>query len=410
MCTCDSMKRGFQEVERLIEGYEREMIETMRQMIEIKAISPVSGGAGESRRADFLQKVLKGWGLPAKRYDYEDESGAVRSNVVSRLGSCERTVWIVAHIDTVSEGDASLWKTDPFRLSVKDGKLYGRGTSDNGQEVIAGMFALRALKESGADLEHCMGLALVADEELGSRYGIQKLLKERIFGRDDMFIVPDWGNDGGDKIEIAEKGMLWLKITVLGKQVHASTPERGVNAYKHALRFLNLVDEELHSKYSASNGIFEPSVSTFEVTKHEKNVDSINIIPGVEVSYIDCRVLPQYDLGVVIKDIKAIAGRKEFADVGIRIEEFNREDATPQTDEGAEVVQLLKTALKDLRKVNAKVVGIGGGTCAAFFRKKSLAAAVWSTEDPVAHEPNEYARIENIVGDAKVLAYLPVKQ
>lgn len=404
------MKRGFQEVERLIEGYEREMIETMRQMIEIKAISPVSGGAGESRRADFLQKVLKGWGLPAKRYDYEDESGAVRSNVVSRLGSCERTVWIVAHIDTVSEGDASLWKTDPFRLSVKDGKLYGRGTSDNGQEVIAGMFALRALKESGADLEHCMGLALVADEELGSRYGIQKLLKERIFGRDDMFIVPDWGNDGGDKIEIAEKGMLWLKITVLGKQVHASTPERGVNAYKHALRFLNLVDEELHSKYSASNGIFEPSVSTFEVTKHEKNVDSINIIPGVEVSYIDCRVLPQYDLGVVIKDIKAIAGRKEFADVGIRIEEFNREDATPQTDEGAEVVQLLKTALKDLRKVNAKVVGIGGGTCAAFFRKKSLAAAVWSTEDPVAHEPNEYARIENIVGDAKVLAYLPVKQ
>lgn len=406
------MKEGFADVSKRIDGYEKEMIETMKGMIGIKSISPISGGSGESKRADFLEKKLKGWGLVTKRYDYKDEAKTIRSNLTAILpgsGNNEyRTVWIVAHIDTVSEGDLSLWKTDPFKLTVKDGRMYGRGTADNGQEVVAAMFALRALKDSRIRPRYNLGLALVANEELGSRWGIQSLLDEGIFKKDDMYLVPDWGNGTGDRIEIAEKGMLWLKITIIGKQVHASTPDKGVNAYRQGIRFLSRVDQELHAKYNASSGIFDPQVSTFEPTKHEKNVDSVNIIPGVEITYLDCRVLPEYDLGAVIKDIKAIAAAREFRDVEIRIEEFNRADSTPETEEGAEIVQMLKEALLDLRKVKAKVVGIGGGTCAAFFRRRGLDAAVWETTDPVAHEPNEYALVENMVSDAKVLAYLPM--
>ncbi len=403
------MKKGFGDVGKKIESYEKDMVKTMGRMIEIKSIAPTSGGAGESERADFLEDMFESWGFTVTRFDYKDDNHVTRSSLVTKLGDEERTIWLVAHIDTVSEGDISLWKTDPFKMTVSNGRMYGRGVSDNGQEAVAGMYALKALKETKAKLMCNLGLALVADEELGSRYGIQKLLQEGIFLKDDMFVVPDWGNAEGDKIEIAEKGVLWLKITVIGKQVHASTPEKGINAYRHSMKLLSQVDDMLHKKYNASNGIFEPSVSTFEVTKHEKNVDSVNIIPGIEVSYLDCRVLPQYSLESVIKDIRSIASGKEFKDVEIRIEEFNREDATPQTLEGAEVVQLLKSALKDLRKIDAKVVGIGGGTCAAFFRKKGKSAAVWSTEAPVAHEPNEYALIENMVNDSKVLAYLPLE-
>ncbi|MEM2118682.1 MAG: M20/M25/M40 family metallo-hydrolase, partial [Candidatus Bathyarchaeia archaeon] len=54
------------------------------------------------------------------------------------------------------------------------------------------------------------------------------------------------------------------------------------------------------------------------------------------------------------------------------------------------------------------VGGIGGGTCAAFFRKIGIPAAVWCTHDEMAHQPNEYAKIENMVNDAKVFALLSI--
>ena len=58
------------------------------------------------------------------------------------------------------------------------------------------------------------------------------------------------------------------------------------------------------------------------------------------------------------------------------------------------------------RGLDATVGGIGGGTCAAFFRKQGIPAVVWSTIDEVAHQPDEYARIKNMVEDAKVFALL----
>ncbi len=389
-----------------ITGYKEEMAALLEKMVGIAAISPLSGGGGESKRADMLEEILESWGVAVRRHDYTDDTGTTRSNLVSRIGNEERTLWIIAHIDTVSEGNAALWKSDPFKARVEGDRIYGRGTLDNGQGVISGIFALRALKDTEVKLRFGMGVALVADEELGSKYGIRKLIEEHVFGKDDLILVPDWGSKDGNKIEIAEKGMLWLKITVLGAQAHASTPEKGINAYRQAIIFLNRIDTMLHDKYNASNAIFDPPVSTFEVTKHEKNVDSVNIIPSMEISYLDCRILPQYDLGMVIKDIEDVARDQEFGEFKIKIEEFNREDAVPQTREGSEIVQLLKSALKELRGLSPEVVGIGGGTCAAFFRKKGMQTAVWSTGDDVAHEPNEYANLSNIVEDAKVFAYM----
>ncbi len=394
-------------VSRLVESYRSEIIKTMVEMIPIRAISPMAGGKGESERADFLEKKLRKWGFKTSRYDYKDNTGTIRPNIVSRTGSPKRALWIVGHMDTVSEGDRSLWKTDPFKAYVKDGRIYGRGTEDDGQGSIAGMFAMKVLKESGLDLKYGIGVALVADEELGSKYGICKLLDEGIFRKDDLFVVPDRGCKDGSEIEIAEKGGLWIKMTITGKQVHASTPDKGENAYRHSIRLLGEIDRVLHKKYNASNSLFEPGTSTFEMTKHEKNVDSINIIPGVEVCYMDCRILPQYRINDVLNEIKKVGLAKEFRSVKIKIEVANRHDPAPVIDKNCEIVRLLGEKIYKLRGIKPKVVGIGGGTCAAFIRRRGMQAAVWCTEDNVAHEPNEYAVINNIVDDAKVFALMP---
>ena len=388
----------------MIDSYKEEILKTAKAMISIKAISPESGGEGESKRADYLSGLLSGMGFKVDRYDYKDGRGVMRPNLAVVFGNNERTLWIVSHMDTVSEGDLSLWTHDPFTLYVEGDKLYGRGINDDGQDVLSGIYALKVLKESKAKLKYNYGLALVADEELGSRFGIEKLIEEGIFKKDDMFIVPDGGNNRGDEIEVAEKGILWVKVSVHGKQVHASTPKMGVNAYRKAIEFVGAADRLLHEKYAARNPLFQPDASTFEMTKHEKNTDSVNIIPGLDVSYIDCRVLPEYSLDLVLEDLKKLAASKDFANARIDIEAFNREDAAEPTPADSEIAKLTARSVKAIVGIEPRMVGIGGGTCAAFFRKKGMPAVVWSKKFDIAHQPNEYALLSDILLDAKVFA------
>lgn len=398
---------GNEDIDALIGSYEDEMLETMKGMVAIPSISPSSGGEGESRRADYLQSLLASFGFNAKRYDYDD-NGIKRSNVITSYGNSNRSIWIIAHIDTVAPGDLGAWSHNPFDAVVREGRIYGRGTSDNGQDVVASIYALRALKESGKALRYNFGLALVADEEVGSRWGAGRLMDEGIFGEDDMFLIPDAGSRDGGEIEIAEKGILWLRIKVIGKQIHASTPEKGINAHRHEAALITKLDRYLHDKYNSGNALFSPQVSTFEPTKHESNVDSINIVPGTDVSYIDCRVLPDYDLEGILADIRNIADEEERTKEGLKIaiEVINREDPAAPTSGDSEIVKLLSKSVREKVGVEPRLVGIGGGTVALFFRKRRLPAAVWMTDDGTAHQVDEYCTIGNIAKDAKVFASL----
>ncbi len=369
-----------------------EMLKTYSKLIPIKSISPDSGGRGESKRADFLEKLLRGWGLNPRRYDYIDSNKVKRSNVVVKYGKKDKTIWILAHIDTVSEGDINLWKTNPFKAVIKNGKIYGRGSEDNGGGIISGLYSLKSMLGKENQLRYNYGLVLAADEETASRYGIQELLKERIFGKADMFIVPDAGNPSGDEIEIAEKSILWLKFSVIGKQVHASRPTIGINAFMEGAGFGLEVCEFLNRKYNKRMKPFA-TPSTFVMTKHEKNVDSINIIPGKEVFYIDCRILPNYRISDILNDINRL---KRNCNAKVTVEVVQEEQAPRPTNPNSEIIRILKAAIKKKLRLRARLVGIGGGTIAAYLRKRGYDAVVWAIESEMAHQPNEYAKIDNI--------------
>ncbi|MCL4374067.1 MAG: M20 family metallo-hydrolase [Candidatus Marsarchaeota archaeon] len=389
-----------------IDSYRDEMVDAMKKMIAVKAISPESGGLGEARRADMLKKLLEMMGNKVSRYDYKDDSGATRSNLIVTYGNATRTIWILSHMDTVAEGDRSLWHHDPFDAYEKSGRLYGRGTSDNGQGVISSIFALKALEHTNVRTNYRVGIALVADEEVGSKYGVRALLKEGIFKRNDMIVVPDSGNSDGTDIEIAEKGILWLKFTVKGKQVHASTPGEGLNAYRVATNLLVELDSMLHKKYDYKDPLFEPNVSTFEMTKHEKNVDSVNIVPGVDTFYLDCRVLPKYKLDRIIADINKVTRKYEKKGAKIRVQVYNREDPAKPTSSSSEIARIIEKAVLAVKGKKGRFVGIGGGTVAKYFRDLGIPAVVWATLPDNAHQPNEYLVIDDMVSDAKVFAML----
>jgi succinyl-diaminopimelate desuccinylase len=173
------------------------------------------------------------------------------------------------------------------------------------------------------------------------------------------------------------------------------------------MQFALELDKLLHEKYSQKDPYFDPPESTIEPTKKDRNVDAVNIIPGEDITYFDCRILPTYNLDEVITNINNLAREyenKTGATIEITITSKNL--APKPTDANAKIVTMLKGAIKTVRQVQPKIGGIGGGTCAAYFRKANLPAVVWSTIDETAHQPNEYAKIDNIVNDARVYALI----
>ncbi|RJS80385.1 M20 family metallo-hydrolase [Candidatus Bathyarchaeota archaeon] len=399
----------------LIDSWKDDMAETLMELIRIPAIAPENGGDGEERKAEKLMQILEAIGFDKiERYDAEDErvSSKKRPNIVAYLYGEEETekLWIITHMDIVPPGEEKLWTvTKPFEPKIENGKIYGRGSEDNGQSLTASIYAVKAIKKLGVKPKRTVALAFVADEEQGSRYGIQHLIKQGLFREKDLILVPDGGTEDGSFIEIAEKSALWLKITTIGKQIHASMPKKGLNAHRIGMQYALALDKLLHEKYPLKDEYFDPPESTFEPTKKDKNVDAVNIIPGEDVTYFDCRILPNYNLDEILNEVRELAENFERkTGAKIKIEVLSKSVAPKPTDPNSKIVTLLREAIEKVRGIKPRIGGIGGGTCAAFFRKIGIPAVVWSTVDETAHQPNEYSKIDNLVEDSKIFAFLAV--
>jgi succinyl-diaminopimelate desuccinylase len=403
--------KDFTKLQQLIAGYRQDMIDLQRELVRRVAVGPDNHGPGEAEKAEFLAAELQRMGLTVTDYPAPDDrvTGGQRPNLVALLpGQRPEKAWVLSHLDVVPVGELNLWNTDPFILHVDGDLLYGRGVEDDHHGIVASLLAVRAFMEAGITPARTIGLALVSDEETGSKKGLAYLLAHHpeLFSPEDLIIVPDAGNAEGTLIEIAEKSMLWLRLEIQGKQCHASKPGLGVNTLTATAHFIVAL-EALAREFSAVDPFFDPPHSTFEPTKKEANVQNINTIPGLGVFYLDCRVLPEYDLGLVIAKVKEIGGEIERRfGVTILVTSVQEAQSPPATPADAPVVTALTRAIQAVYQRRAEPRGIGGGTVAAFFRRLGLPAAVWMTDEFTAHQPNEYVNINHLIGDCQVFAHV----
>lgn len=401
----------FRRLTERLETYRQDMIDLQRELVSRNAVGPENGGPGEGAKAAYLKGLLESWGLKVDNYpapDVEVPEGE-RPNLVAYLpGLRPEKVWVLSHLDVVPAGDISLWHSDPFDLKVDGDHLYGRGTEDDHHGIVSSLMAAKAFLDLGLTPERTVALALVADEETGSHLGLEYLVREHrgLFSEKDLIIVPDAGSEDGTMIEVAEKSILWLRLTLLGQQAHASRPQAGRNTLRACAHVIVALDE-LQREFPSQNPLFRPPESTFEPTRKEENVGNINTIPGRDVFYLDCRVLPEIDLEEVKARVQAI-GTEVAQRFGVTLEVEPVQDlqAAPATVPDAPVVLALQRAIREVYGREAKPQGIGGGTVAAFFRQQGLPAAVWMTVSDTAHSPNEFCLLSNLLGDAKVLAHV----
>jgi len=136
-------------------------------------------------------------------------------------------------LDIVPPGELNLWTHDPYKAYVRQGKIFGRGTEDNQQDMVASIFAAKAIMEEGILTPYSMGMGFVADEETSGKKGLYHIINSpnNPIGKKDIIVIPDSGNSDGTLIEITEKSMLWLRFMTTGKQCHGSNPHLGNNAF-----------------------------------------------------------------------------------------------------------------------------------------------------------------------------------
>lgn len=387
------------------------IIQLQTLLTSIPAIAPEGGGDGETLKCDALEKWLRTEGFNnIERFEAPDSrvsSGKRPSLVVTIPGGNEKgVIWVMAHMDVVPVGDPSLWKTDPWKVTVQGNRIYGRGVEDNQQGLCSAVFAAKYLLENKITPSKTVKLLFVADEENGSEYGAIWLINNtNLFHKEDLILIPDGGDSEGRTIEIAEKNLLWLRCHVIGKQTHGSRPDSGANACLAACD-LSLRLHNLEKIFNKTDDLFEPDYSTFQPTKREKNVDSINIIPGEDWFCMDCRILPCYKLDDVLKEVDRCC-REVEKEHNVKIEYTTpQRSESPATNVNAPVAQKLAAAIKKTHGLEPKFIGIGGGTVGAELRRKGIDAVVWSTLDDQAHQPNEYCVIDNLIKDAQTLVTL----
>ena len=193
--------------------------ETLSDLVRINSVNPslVAGAPGETEVANYVQQALDKMGLDVSRH----EPVPGRPSVVGRLPGMggSRSLMLNAHYDTVGVDGMD----DPFSATVRDGKLYGRGSYDMKGSLASCLAAIKALQDAGVGLAGDLYLAAVADEEHAS-IGTCDILQH--YEVTAAIVTEPTEMD----ICLAHKGFAWLELEVFGRAAHGSRPDLGVDA------------------------------------------------------------------------------------------------------------------------------------------------------------------------------------
>ena len=247
------LTRDLDKALRSIDDRREELVSLTRDLVRIPTVNPP--GDAYQPCAEFLGERLRKRGFTVSYIRAEgapgDSDRYPRINVVARRegsgpGPC---VHFNSHIDVVEPGAG--WTVDPFAGVVKDGRVYGRGTCDMKGGLAASVIAVEALIDAGLDLPGALEISGTADEESGGYGGVAYLAERGWFSkpRVDHVIIPEPLNV--DRVCIGHRGVWWAQIETLGHQAHGSMPFLGESAIRHMGALLERLETDLHPLLAA---------------------------------------------------------------------------------------------------------------------------------------------------------------
>ena len=377
----------------------------------------------------------------------------------AEIGEGEETIAVLAHLDVVPEGDG--WTHDPYGAEIIDGRIIGRGTSDDKGPGVAALFAMKAILDAGIPLKRKCRLILGCDEECGMQdleYYEEKIgLPAMGFSPDANFplintekgimqmkldapladerlmsiacgtranVVPgtavavlagDWREQAADAFDVEDEDCAIetelvggnTKVVVTGVPAHASTPEKGKNAAKMLLSVLRklgiggapvaLLDEAC-AEGSAGEAM---GIAGCDAVSGPLtlNLGLLSAGEGALSVTFDCRYPVFFDDRTISSTVA-----KRLAPAGFVLEPGHASHPH-HVPESSELVQKLMAVYNGITGENAKPFAIGGGTYARHLKEGVAYGMLFPGDLELEHQANESIDLANFAKAARIYAY-----
>lgn len=326
-----------------------------------------------------------------------------KPNIIARIGRGKPEILFTSHMDTVPPGDRRAWRRDPFGAEVVGSRLHGRGAADAKASLVAMLAAVEALT-TVLPLHGTLIFTAVSDEEMGGVKGTEFLVDRGLLTPQQVVV----GEITQNRLALAEKGLLWLRLTTHGRAAHASTPWEGSNAVSHMIRVLQAIEDRVGTRLRSQVHplVPPPSLSVGTI----RGGVATNIVPDWCEATIDRRTLPSESIPEAIAEIDRILASLREQEPTLQVDmEVIQSGAPVETPEDAPLVRAAQEVARALHLPDA-VVGYHQASDGRFFAERGIPTIVFGPGDPdVAHTPNESVELNEVITAAQFFAMLGLK-
>jgi len=386
---------------RTVDRMKGEITEFLGELVKAKSINP----PGDTRDAiEVIRKKLTEAGLETKILSVDED----KPNIVARLGPAKPKKKLEllynSHVDTVPIGEIEKWKHDPFGAEVENGMMYGRGIADAKGSVAGMVMAAKALSESGVELGGNLVINPVSDEEVGGFKGAKHVLDSGEIHPDHVVV----GEITTNRIAIAEKGIVWFKITTEGRTAHASTPWDGINAINKMINLLNMMDEKVVSQIKQRKHPLTPppSLNIGLITGGVKT----NVVADKCEVMIDRRILPNETIEGATRELQDVIDEMTRRDPEFKAKmEVLLTGSSIETPPDSPIVRMAQEVCRG-RGIPDEPVGYLQASDGRFYAEKGIPTILLGPGlAELAHAPDEWISLEEVVEATKIYSILAAK-
>jgi succinyl-diaminopimelate desuccinylase len=405
----------------IVEARRDELVELARQLIRFPTVNPPGEAYGPC--AEFVGRRLeaRGFGVDYVRAHGTpgDNDRYPRINMVARReGARARPcVHFNGHIDVVETGGG--WTVEPFAGVVSDGKLFGRGACDMKGGLAAAIIAVEALFDCGADLPGVLEISATVDEESGGYGGVHYLAERGWFSppRVDHVIIPEPLNV--DRVCIGHRGVWWAEIETHGRIAHGSMPFFGDCAVRHMNAVIDRFERDLYPQLLQRNtampvvpaGARHPTLNINSLHGGQAEQSSGYPAPCVPDScrmVIDRRLLIEESMPGVKAEVTDILDELARTRAGFSYSIRDIFEVNPSmADRNGPVARMTAAAIRRVTGRDPEFICSPGTYDQKHIdrvgRLKECIAYGPGLLD-LAHKPDEYVVIDDMVTSAKVMA------
>jgi succinyl-diaminopimelate desuccinylase len=376
------------------------LIETLQALVRIPSVYDPSNPQGnETAAAALIAGLLDAWGMSYARR----EVAPGRPNLVVDIAGAHPgpTLIFEGHTDVVTAGDRAAWSVDPFGGEIREGLLYGRGATDMKGGLAAMLFAARAIQAAGVEFAGTIRLAILADEE-GLMLGAKSFVADGYLegARAAIICEPE-----GDRVCIAQKGAIRLRIHLSGKMAHGAMPEEGANplsAMGEVITACRALEREIQEQQPA-HPLLGPFYLTPTVALGGEREQG-NVIPASAELLLDIRTTSDQEHAVIHERVAATVARAVARVPGVveRIEVIDDRPAT-ETDASDPAVRAVIAAHQAEMGQTPPFGGVPGSTDGTIFWAATGIPLVTYGPGPTTlpHQADEYVAIDDVVRYAR---------